>query len=113
MMLVMARVRPDILSQIRLAGLPEPEPEVRFHPRRRWRWDLAFPRYLVAVERQGSTWTFGRHTRGKGYANDCVKSAEGQIMGWLVVAVTADMIRSGLALDLIRRALESRGWRQA
>lgn len=92
-------------------GLPEPVTEYRFHPRRRWRWDLAWPWAMVALERQGSTWTAGRHTRGAGYRNDCEKLAVGQLGGWLVLWTTADMLRDGSAFDLVRRALVLRGWK--
>lgn len=92
------------------AGLPRPDTEVRFHATRKWRWDYAWPAYKVAFERQGSTWSGGRHTRGKGYRDDREKVAEGQLAGWLVIEATADMIEDGLAFGLVERALEARGW---
>ena len=105
----MPRLRLDLLTQIRAAGLPEPVPEFRFHPERKWRFDLAYPPPLmVAVEREGGIWTGGRHVRGRGYENDAVKYSEAAILGWLVVRCTAGMIRDGRALDLVRRALASR-----
>lgn len=94
------------------AGLPEPQTEFRFHPSRKWRWDVCWLRQKVALERQGSTWTGGRHTRGKGYRSDCIKLAEGQLLGWIVVYATADMMRDGTAFALVERALESRGWKR-
>ena len=95
------------------AGLPEPETEVRFHTTRKWKWDWAWRRWKVALEKQGSTWTGGRHTRGAGYRNDAEKLAEGQIAGWLVIYATSDMLRDGTAFELVQKALESRGWRKS
>jgi len=34
--------------------LPVPVPQYRFHPKRRWRMDWAWPRYRVAVEIDGA-----------------------------------------------------------
>lgn len=83
-------------------------PELRFQPPRRWRFDLAWPELKVAFEREGSTWTSGRHTRGGGYAADCEKYNAAGIDGWVVVRATVDMIRSGLALEQLLAALHSR-----
>jgi hypothetical protein len=97
--------RPSLLTQLRLAGLPEPE--FRFAPPRRWRWDLCWPDRLVAVEVQGGTFAGGRHTRGKGYRNDCEKLNEGQLLGWLVLWVTPPMVKDGSALPAeLRRNLQ-------
>lgn len=39
---------------IQLGGdLPRPEPEYRFHAKRKWRFDRAWPEYKVAVELEG------------------------------------------------------------
>lgn len=102
----------DLPSLVRLAGLPEPALEATFAPGRRWRWDLSWPDYRVAVEIQGGVWTGGRHTRGKGYTNDCAKLCQGQLLGWLVLWVTTDQVRSGEALATVERALALRGWRR-
>jgi hypothetical protein len=82
--------------------------EHRFHPKRRWKFDAAWPGLKVALEREGSTWTRGRHTRGKGYRDDCIKYNAAQTAGWLVVRYTADMAESGVALDQLLAALRSR-----
>lgn len=85
-----------------------PTREYRFHQVRLWRFDLSFPRYHVAIEREGGTWTRGRHVRGKGYANDCLKYSEAAVLGWIVLRLTSDMLtrkERGASLDLVRRAL--------
>lgn len=95
----------DIEIQIRAAKLPAPEREFKFHPERRWRFDLAWPEKMVAFEREGGTWQASRHTSGKGFRNDCIKYSEAAIKGWKVIRVTVDMIADGTALNLLERAL--------
>lgn len=94
---------------IRVNNLPEPVREFRFHPRRRWRFDLAWPAAQVAVEVEGGTWSGGRHTRGRGFGEDCEKYNEALILGWRVVRVTGEQIENGAALDWIRRVLVPQG----
>jgi hypothetical protein len=101
---------PDLQAQLRLAGLPAPVTECRFHPTRLWRWDLSWPAYKVAFEQQGAVYRSGRHTRGRGYEADCLKAAEGQLLGWLVVWCSTGQVRDGTALGLLERALRTRGW---
>lgn len=92
-----------------LAGLPDPEPEYRFHPVRRWRFDYAWPQRRIALEVHGAVFRQGRHTRGKGFTGDREKMNEAACLGWLVVEVTTDQLMSGKARDWIARALELRG----
>jgi len=42
-----------LAMHIRVNGLPEPEREYRFHPRRKWRFDAAWPDAKLAVEVEG------------------------------------------------------------
>lgn len=94
--------------QLAAAAIPAPVAEHRFHPRRRWRFDFAWPDRLVAVEVEGGTFSGGRHSRGRGFAADAEKYSEAAIAGWLVIRVTTDMVLDGRALALVERALASR-----
>jgi hypothetical protein len=103
----MSAIVQTLLHQMKATRLPKPTLELKFHPKRRWRFDLAYPERLLAIEVEGGVWTNGRHTRGAGYSADCEKYSEAAILGWRIVRVTSDMVVSGQALDLVTRALEA------
>ena len=96
-----------ILAACESRGFPG-VPEFRFHPTRKWRFDLAFPAQKVGFERHGGTWHGGHHTRGAGFRDDRLKMNAAQIAGWLVIEATADMIEKGTALSQLLEALEAR-----
>lgn len=75
---------------------------------RRFRFDVAWPAYMVAFEREGGTWGVSRHTGGKGYRNDCRKYNLAASLGWYVVRATVDMIRDGTAVTDLLAVLKSR-----
>lgn len=102
----MASTLESIVSQqIRAAGLPAPDTEFKFHPERKWRADFAWPEAMVILEVEGATWTQGRHTRPKGYADDCEKYSRASLMGYTVLRATGEHIRSGAALEWLSEAL--------
>lgn len=82
-----------------------PETEYRFDPKRRWRFDFAWPEERLAVEIEGGVWSDGRHTRGNGFTKDCEKYNEATLAGWRVLRVTGEQIRDGSAVNWIMRAL--------
>ena len=98
-----------LLLQIRAVGLPLPVEEFRFHPTRKFRFDLCWPDRKLAVEQEGGIWIRGRHTRGKGFATDCSKYNEAVLLGWRVLRVTTGMVSDGTALAYIERALADDG----
>jgi very-short-patch-repair endonuclease len=69
-----------------------PIEEYRFHPTRRWRFDIAVPELKIAVEIEGGTWIQGRHTRGKGYQEDMEKYNQAQLLGWRVFRYTPNQL---------------------
>lgn len=71
-----------------------------------WRFDFAWPQYRIAAEVEGGTWINGRHTRGKGFERDCKKYNAATERGWLVLRFTAGMVKSGEAVQSIKRAIE-------
>ena len=106
----MSAVEEALALQIALCDLPEPEREYRFHPVRRWRFDFAWPEYLIAVEAEGGTWVRGRHTRAKGFEKDCEKYNAAASLGWRVFRYTTDMIDAGEAIDDLIRVFREEGW---
>jgi len=67
--------------------------EFHFDPDRRWRFDVAFPYYKIAVEIEGGTWSGGRHNSGAGFKKDAEKYNTAASKGWLVLrATTADLV---------------------
>ena len=75
-----------------------------YEPGRNWRLDFAWPDRFLAVEVEGGTYAGGRHTRGKGYEEDCEKYSEAALQGWCVLRFTGAMLDDGRALELLERA---------
>ena len=93
-----------LLTHIRAEGLAEPVLEHRFSARR-WRFDLAWPREMLAVEVDGGVYTQGRHLRGQGFERDCEKLNEATLLGWRVLRATTGQVLSGATIGWIVRAL--------
>lgn len=72
---------------------------------RRWRFDFAWPMFLIAVECEGGHWSGGRHTRGSGFEADVEKYNHAAELGWRVFRFTKKMIDSGEAIEQIKRVL--------
>lgn len=72
------------------------EVEYRFHPTRKFRFDVAFPGNKVAIEYEGLVSEKSRHTTIEGYTNDCRKYNLAQGMGWRVLRYTAANYREFL-----------------
>jgi very-short-patch-repair endonuclease len=120
-----------LYEQICDLGLPKPLREVGFHPHRKWRFDFAWPKRLIAVEVEGGIYgqvvtcnycgkqvlmtlkngrkvkvrTGGRHQTGKGYTADAEKYSSAAIMGWCVIRVTPEHIKNGKAINLVEQAI--------
>lgn len=96
---------PLLLMQLKALKIETPELEYRFHPIRRWRFDLCWKELFFAVEVDGGVYVQGRHTQGKGYEKDCEKLGEAMALGWDVYRCTPNLIKSGLAIDTIERII--------
>lgn len=111
----MSKLEASLLLHIRANELPEPEREYRFHTKRRWRFDLAYPVKRLAIEIEGGIYMQTSTGRSKGHANpkrfeqDCEKYNEAICAGWRVIRVTADQIRDGSAIDWLRRLMFEQG----
>lgn len=97
-----------LVLHLQAKHLPAPEFEYRFHPKRRFRFDLAWPQYRVAVEIDGATWSRGRHVRGSGHEADCVKRNLAGEQGWLVLTYPNRLVENGEAIRQLERILGPR-----
>ena len=75
-------------------------PEHRFHAEHRSRFDRAHLMARVAIELDGGTHNGGRHVRGTGYTDDCIKYNRATALGWAVFRLTSDMLRDAPAQHL-------------
>lgn len=89
--------------QARVAGAPPAVLEHQFHPDRRWRFDMAWPDEMLAVEIEGGQWVGGHG--GRRFETDMDKYNTAALAGWRVIRVTPRMVDDGRALDWIMRGL--------
>lgn len=78
-----------------------PQVEYRFHFKRKWRFDAAYPEQKVAFEVEGGTWSGGRHVNPIGFEKDCEKYNTAAKMGWRVYRLTPKMIKEDYLQELI------------
>jgi very-short-patch-repair endonuclease len=84
----------------------EPVCEHRFHPKRRWRFDFAYPEHMVAIEVEGLVYKGkSRHTTVSGYKGDLEKYNEAAILGWKVIRFSQDQLIKSSTFDTIKRAI--------
>lgn len=81
-----------------------PRREYRFHPTRRWRFDLAFVKQKLAIEIDGN-W----HLTNKQRRSDCEKQNAATEQGWRVLVYPARSVatkkRQGRIVEQIARVL--------
>ena len=80
--------------------------EFQFNPERKWRADFYIVGSNVLIEVEGGIWSSGRHTRGKGYLGDMEKYNSAQGLGYSVYRYSTEQVKSGKAIDEIRRLVE-------
>lgn len=87
-------LKQSFLTLWRQLGGPELVTEYQFHPTRDWAIDFVCirPGLKVGIEVEGGTWVNGRHSRGKGYRDDCIKYNSATSMDWRVFRLTSDML---------------------
>ena len=85
--------------------------EFKFCQHRRWKSDFRILGTSILVEVEGGTWSGGRHTRGKGYEQDCEKYSWASANGWVVLRYTTQQVNSGSAILGVLAAIENLGKR--
>lgn len=93
--------------QLHESGAPDPEREYRFHAKRKWRFDFAWPDRKLAVEIEGGTWKKSRHTSASGFHGDCEKYNAAALDGWTVLRFDAVMVNNGEAANTTLHALDT------
>lgn len=63
-------------------------------------------RTQISIEVNGGTFTKGAHSTGKGIARDYEKNNLAQLAGWRCLAFDGKAVRSGEAVEIVRKALE-------
>lgn len=83
------------------------KPEFKFAEHRRWKADFLILGTRILVEVEGGTWSGGRHTRGKGYEQDCEKYSWAAANGWTVLRFTTGQVNSGDAVKVVLEAIKN------
>jgi len=113
--------RASAAQSVRLASLPAGAvTEFRFHKRRRWRFDYAWPRWRIALEVEGGIYGRGKqcpacgrravagHTSIERLKTDMEKYNAAVIGGWRILRVTPQQLADGTADRLVRKAIGGR-----
>lgn len=106
------------LATFQEEGIPTPETEYRFHPKRRWRFDFAWPLHRVALEIEGGVFGkkgkrcptcklrgVGAHNSVKGILRDIDKYNAAQVNQWAVVRCIPTKRTAPETYETIRRVL--------
>lgn len=89
-----------LVALCRAAGLPEPIPEYKFHPLRKWRADHCWPIHKLIVEIDGGLFVQGRHSRGAGQLKDMEKLNAAAMLGYRVLRYSPSQIERECLRDL-------------
>jgi very-short-patch-repair endonuclease len=89
------------LNFLRSKGIPRPESEFKFHPKRKWRIDYAWPDVKLAVEIEGGVWSKGRHIRGSGFIGDIEKYNALTMAGWSLLRFIPEQLGNGEAISIL------------
>ena len=92
--------------QAAAAGLPAFEREVCVIPGRKFRFDFCWREERLLVEINGGTYTKAAHSTGVGIARDYEKIRLAQDCGWKVYPFDGKAVKSGEAIEIVRKALE-------
>lgn len=95
------------MTQARAAKIPLPFREAKLIEDRRFRFDFYWPDARLALEIHGGTRSNGRHVRHLGFSNDREKMNLAVIQGFRVLEVTGEQVKTGKALDWVKKALDS------
>ena len=75
---------------------------------RKYRFDFCFKDARLLIEINGGTFTKGAHSTGTGIRRDYEKNNLAQLAGWRCLMFDGEMVRSGEAVEIVRKALEQK-----
>lgn len=118
----MTRIALPLDVQCKAIGLPRPKAEYQFAKYltqaelkaigqvkpRLWKVDWVLVPYKLAIEVEGGYAGAGRHTSVAGFLGDMEKYNTLACLGWRLIRVTPRDVKSGAAVEWIRRALGQR-----
>lgn len=87
------------------AGLPKLIPEYKFHPTRKWRFDFAYPEYMLAIEIDGGGYINGRHNRESGRILEREKFNTATTLGWRVLHFTPTEVAKLSTIETIKKSI--------
>lgn len=96
------------------AKVPQWQREYRFHDKRRWRLDFAWPDLKIAIEVHGGTFGFqkygkwvaaGGHTTGVGFRQDREKMNAAMALGWRVFEIDSSHVHGRYGIKLAKDVL--------
>lgn len=91
------------------SGLPEPVFEWKFHPTRKWRFDIAWNplgESPLALEVQGGIFIAGRHSRGAALLKEWEKLNAAACMGWRILYCQPQDLCLTSTVEMIEKALK-------
>ena len=103
----MSHLEETLAFQLRALNIPHVR-EFRAVPGRRFRFDFLIDGTDLLIEVEGGTFVAGggRHNRGAGFRDDCVKASLAAVHGWRLMRVHGDHVESGEAVKWIQQAME-------
>ena len=107
----MSELEETFAGQLRILRVrPVPVRELEFAKEpfgRKWRFDFAWPDYMIAVELEGGIWKRGRHQRPLGFISDTEKYNAAARLGWRVLRFTAEAVDDWSAALMIHAELKT------
>ena len=102
--------------------VPEPIPEYKFHPVRKWRCDFAWPEYKLALDVEGGIYGRGKpcpscgisrtgaHSSVSGILRDIERGNAALLEGWIILRVLPEELEleNGKAFNLVEAAFKLR-----
>jgi hypothetical protein len=107
-----SKLEQELLEFLIDQGIPPTATNMPISQDRGWICDMVWWAQRIALEVEGGTFSGGRHTRGKGYAQDCEKYNALQLNGWIVLRYTTTHLSKSkrhCVADDVRAALRQRG----